>query len=109
MEQIKFYLDEHIHGAVAEGLRHRGMDVLTVQEADRAGLSDSEQLAFALAAHRVVVTMDSDFLDLATQGIPHAGIAYANRKRSVGDLIASLMLVHDVLSPGEMLDHVEYL
>jgi len=27
MEQISFYLDEHIHRAVAEGLRHRGVEV----------------------------------------------------------------------------------
>ena len=25
MEQIKYYLDEHIHSAVAEGLRRRGV------------------------------------------------------------------------------------
>ncbi len=43
MEQISFYLDEHIHRAVAEGLRRRGVNVLTVQEAGRAALSDSEQ------------------------------------------------------------------
>lgn len=45
MEQIRFYLDEHIPSAVARGLRHRGVDVLTVQEAGRSGLSDPEQLA----------------------------------------------------------------
>ena len=39
MEQIEFYLDEHIHSAVAEGLRRRGVSVLTVQEVGRAGLS----------------------------------------------------------------------
>ena len=47
MEQIRFYLDEHIHSAVAEGLRRRGVDVLTVQEARKTGLSDREQLTFA--------------------------------------------------------------
>lgn len=35
MEQISFYLDEHIHRAVADGLRHRGVNVLTVQEAGK--------------------------------------------------------------------------
>jgi Domain of unknown function (DUF5615) len=49
VEQIKFYLNEHIHSVVAEGLRHRGVDVLTVQEVGRIGLSDREQLRFALA------------------------------------------------------------
>ena len=41
----QFYLDEHIHSAVAEGLRRRGVNVLTVQEAGKTGLSDREQLA----------------------------------------------------------------
>ena len=60
MEQIKFYLDEHIHSAVAEGLRRRRVNVLTVQEAGKSGLSDRDQLAFALSEERVMVTMDSD-------------------------------------------------
>lgn len=30
MGQIRFYLDEHIPAAVAEGLRRRGVDSLTV-------------------------------------------------------------------------------
>jgi hypothetical protein len=48
MEQVKFYLDENVPRAVAEGLRRRGVDVLTVQEAENSGLSDHEQLTFAL-------------------------------------------------------------
>jgi hypothetical protein len=31
---VKFYLDEHIPKAVAEGLRRRGIDVLTIQDAE---------------------------------------------------------------------------
>jgi hypothetical protein len=109
MEQISFYLDEHIHRAVAEGLRHRGVNVLTVQEAGKSGVSDREQLSFALLKGRVMVTMDSDFLLLASEGVSHAGIAYANPQRSIGDLIGSLMLVYDVLTLADMTNHVEYL
>jgi len=109
MEQIKYYLDEHIHIAVAEGLRRRGVDVLTVQEAGRSGLPDDEQLRFALAEQRAVVTMDSDYLALAAQGTSHAGIAYVNPRRSIGELIVALMLLRDVLTPAEMVNHVEYL
>ncbi len=109
MEQIKFYLDEHIHSAVAEGLRRRGVNVLTVQEAGRSGFSDREQLAFALTEQREMVTMDSDFLTLAVEGISHAGIGYANPGRTIGELIRALMLLSDVLTPAEMADHVEYL
>jgi predicted nuclease of predicted toxin-antitoxin system len=68
MEQIEFYLDEHIHSAVAEGLRRRGVNVLTVQAAGRTGMSDREQLAFALSEGRVMVTMDSDFPKLTVEG-----------------------------------------
>ncbi|MDO9117903.1 MAG: DUF5615 family PIN-like protein [Nitrospira sp.] len=31
-DQVKFYLDEHVPKAVAEGLRRRGVEVITVQE-----------------------------------------------------------------------------
>jgi uncharacterized protein DUF5615 len=109
MEQIRFYLDEHIPRAVAEGLRRRGLDVLTVQDARRTGASDADQLAFAFAQQRVLVTMDSDFLILASRGQAHAGIAYAGAMQSVGDLIRAVMLLCDVLSSAEMMNHVEYL
>lgn len=109
MEQIKFYLDEHFPRAVAEGLRRRGLDVLTVQDARRTGSSDTKQLAFALAEQRVLLTMDSDFLILASQGVAHAGIGYANPTRSVGELIRAIMLLYGVLSPSEMMNHVEFL
>ena len=108
MEQIKFYLDEHIPSVVAEGLRRRGVDVLTVQEAGRSSLSDPEQLTFALAELRVMVTMDSDFLILASQGVSHAGIAYANPNRSIGEIIGGIMLLHDLVTPADMMNHVEY-
>jgi predicted nuclease of predicted toxin-antitoxin system len=58
---VKFYLDEHIPKGVVEGLRRRGLDVLTVQEAGRSGDSDEKQLAFAAREGRVLVTFDDDF------------------------------------------------
>lgn len=109
MEQIKFYLDEHIPNAVARGLRHRGVDVLTVQDSGRSGLSDPKQLAFALSEQRMMITMDSDFLILASQQVAHAGIAYVSPTRSIGDLIGSVMLLYDVLTPDDVKNHVEFL
>jgi predicted nuclease of predicted toxin-antitoxin system len=87
MEQIRFYLDEHIPSAVAGGLRRRGVDVSTVQEAGRSGLADPEQLRFARSEQRVLVTMDSGFLILASQGMSHAGIACASPRISIGEMI----------------------
>ena len=109
MEQIRFYLDEHIHSAVADGLRRRGIEVLTVQQARKTGLADREQLAFALDIKRVMVTMDSDFLVIASEGVSHAGVAYASPGKSIGELIRAIVLIHDVLTSADMKNHVEYL
>ena len=110
MERIKFYFDEHLPQAVADGLERRGVDVLTAQAAGRRALPDDEQLAFAWQQGRVMVTMDSDYIVLAAQGTLHAGIAYAKpNSRSIGQLIRELRLIHEVLTPAEMEGHIEYL
>ncbi len=109
-DRLRFFLDEHIPSAVAQGLARRGVDVLTAQQASRVSCSDESQIEFARAEGRVVVTFDDDFLVLAAKGIQHAGIAFAvAERRSVGELIYALLLLHDVLTPDEMLNHVEFL
>jgi predicted nuclease of predicted toxin-antitoxin system len=108
--QVKFYFDEHVPRAVADGLKRRGVDVLTTQEAGRAGLPDDEQVDFALGQERVIVTMDSDYIALAAKGTRHAGIAYSHSQSlSVGELIQALILIHETLEPDDMRNHIEYL
>ena len=43
-EKIRFYTDEHVAKAVVRGLRERGVDVLTVLQAEMLGASDEEHL-----------------------------------------------------------------
>jgi predicted nuclease of predicted toxin-antitoxin system len=102
-------MDEHVPSAVTQGLRRRGVDVLTAQEAAMVTASDEEHLAFALSQGRVIFTQDADFLRLHVAGSNHAGIAYVHQQTPVGDMIRGLMLIVEVLEPGDMLDHVEYL
>ena len=45
---IALYLDEHVQITLAEGLRLRGVDVMTTQETGNHSLCDEDQLAFAL-------------------------------------------------------------
>ena len=73
---MNFYLDEHIPKAVAEGLRRRGIDVLTIQDAGRLGVPDRKQLAFATMTRRVLVTFDDDFLALDASRVSHSGIVF---------------------------------
>lgn len=109
-DAIRFYLDQQQSPAVAAGLRARGIDVLTAHEAGRCGFSDLDQLAFAAAEGRVLVTFDTDFLVLHANGESHAGIAWCPAtKYSVGQLIDALTLVHGAMTPAEMVNHVEYL
>jgi predicted nuclease of predicted toxin-antitoxin system len=55
-ERIRLYTDEHVPRAVVRGLRERGVDVLTVSEAGRLGMTDEEHLRFARREGRVLFT-----------------------------------------------------
>jgi hypothetical protein len=106
---LRFHLDENVHPAIAQGLRHRGIDVTATNDVGLVSASDEHQLAFATGQGRVLFTHDSDFLVLHSAGTHHRGIAYsAPGRRSIGDLLRSLILMAEVLGPDEMVDHIEY-
>jgi hypothetical protein len=107
---IRFHLDEHVSSAVAAGLRHRGVDVTTADDAGLIAAKDVEHLAFAAASGRVLVTQDVDFLRLHAEGVAHAGIAYCHQQsRTIGEMLRRLVVIHSVLSPEEMTNSVEFL
>jgi predicted nuclease of predicted toxin-antitoxin system len=109
VSDVRYYTDEHIARAVAAGLRLRGIDVVTVPEAGMLGASDEEHLALALFEGRVVVTQDADFLRLAEQGHPHAGIVYAAQQTPIGTIMRGLLLIQNVLSAEDMVGNIEFL
>jgi hypothetical protein len=103
-------MDEHYPAPVSQGLRQLGIDVLTVQETGRGGLPDPEQLAYADAEERVVVTFDTDYLALHQSGIDHAGITWCHQQKyPIGMLIQLLQLLHGVGNRDQMRNRVEYL
>jgi hypothetical protein len=72
--------------------------------------ADPDQLAFATADDRVMVTFDTDYLALHNAGTHHAGIASCRAtKHSIGELIRLLLLLHGAMDRDTMRDHVEYL
>jgi len=103
-ERLHYYLDEHMRPAIAHQLRARGVDVMTTAEAGRAArrISDVDQLAFATANNQVLVTEDSDFVQLATAGQPHAGIVYFPVQLDIGACTAYLELLALTTTPDEM-------
>jgi len=109
-EPIRYFFDQNIYGPVFTGVSQSGIDVLTAQQAGRCGLADPDQLAFAQAQERVLVTFDPDFLALHNSGILHASIAWCHAtKYSFGQLIRLLVLLHAVSDKGSMKNRVEYL
>lgn len=102
-------MDEHVPRAVSEGLRRRGIDVLTTQEAGMLGADDDAQLDYATSRDRVMFTQDEDFLRLAAAEIAHAGIVYAPQGTPIGRMVRGLVLISEVYSAEEMVNRVEYL
>lgn len=109
MAEVRFYADEHIPNAVIRGLRQRGVDILGVADAGLIRAEDITHLRRARSEHRVIVTQDDDFLQLAADGAPHAGIVFAPQHTSVSALIRGLLLIHPVLDAEEMAGHIEFL
>jgi uncharacterized protein with PIN domain len=107
--KIKFYTDEHIPKAVIQGLRRRGIDILSVPESGMLEASDEEILDRALIENRIIITQDDDFLRLHSEGKKHSGIVYSPHGTSIGEMISGLMLIHQLLDSEEMKNHVEFL
>jgi hypothetical protein len=98
--------------AVADGLRARNVDAVSVYAISRAGqrIADADQLAYATAEGRVLVTYSrDDFMVLDAEwrraGREHAGILWCSERiiprRAIGTVIAALVAVdaaHDSLA-----------
>jgi hypothetical protein len=73
---MRFYLDENLSPLTAEIARQRGVDVVSAAEVGRFGLSDDEQLQYAAAEARCIVTRDYADFDRLTQQYQAAGHAH---------------------------------
>jgi predicted nuclease of predicted toxin-antitoxin system len=76
---VRLYFDRHIMSRLAVDLRGGGYDVLRTEEAGQDTATDEEQLAFATAANRTILTFNiRDFAPLheawQAAGRSHAGI-----------------------------------
>ena len=110
---LAFYTDHHIHRAIVEGLRRRGIDVITAFEDGRETDDDEALLERAASIGRILVTQDQDFLEIAPRWQRIArhfpGIVYAIQQRiDIGGTIEYLELIAHLKSPDEMRDSVEY-
>jgi len=64
-EGNRYLLDEDLPPAVAGIARNLGLDVVSVHEIDRRGLSDRQQFQFAIESGRILLTRNrNDFLQM---------------------------------------------
>ena len=111
---VRLYFDVHVRRAVADGLRLRGVDVLTAQEDETSELEDPELLDRATQLRRLLFTQDKDFLREATRrlraGEVLLGVVYAHQLRvSIGECVADLELIAKSTEPEDWVDRVEHL
>jgi predicted nuclease of predicted toxin-antitoxin system len=82
---VAFYAGVHFPRPLTDGLRRRGVDILTAQEDHAARLSDPELLDRATQMGRAVLTFDRDFLLEAARrleaGASFAGVIYVRAVR----------------------------
>jgi hypothetical protein len=111
---LGYYMDEHFPVAITNGLRRRGVDVLTAQEDGRDSAPDSELLDRATTLRRVFVTSDTDLLREAAArhqaGKEFTGIAFIQQFAiSIGDSVRDLEVLAGACDFDELLNKVEYL
>lgn len=103
---LPLYTDHQVQRAIVEGLRVRGVDVLTSFEDGTATWDDEDLLARATELGRVLFTRDDDFLRIAAMwsraNRQFTGIAYAHPLNvDVGDAVRDLELIAMVLSADD--------
>ena len=111
---LPIYMDENVHGAITNGLRQRGIDVLTVQEDSRSGISDPAVLDRAISLNRLLFSQDDDLLSEANKrlvvGTSFPGVIFARQtKVSIGTCIRELKLISTLGESDEFKNRVLFL
>lgn len=111
---VALYMDAHVHSAVTEQLRRRGIDVVTAQDDGSDTLADEELLSRATTLGRVMFTFDIRFKALAEdwqrQGKPFAGLAWGHPMRlTIGQMVLDLELIAQATDPADWQNIVERL
>ncbi|MCA9145925.1 MAG: DUF5615 family PIN-like protein [Planctomycetaceae bacterium] len=109
-----FYMDVHVPSAITEGLRRRGIDVLTSQDDGTRQLNDEVLLVRATALERILFTQDEDLLAIASawqhQGRVFAGLAYCHQLGAgIGEIVEDLELIATCANDEEVRSQVVFL
>ena len=107
-------MDHHVHAAITDGLRRRGVEVTTAHEDGAAGMDDDQLLARATQLERTLFSQDRDLLVLTEQwlrtGRNFAGLIYAHQLGiTIGQAIRDLELMAQALDPEDIRNRIEFI
>lgn len=110
---LPLYMDHHVHVAVTDGLRRRGVDVLTPFEDGTADWDDERLLERATSLGRILFTQDRDFLALARHrqqtGHEFSGVVYGHQlSLPIGRAVRDLHLIAAACDPEELQNRIEF-
>ena len=108
---VCLYMDVHIRTAVTEGLRRRGVDVLTAQEDGADRLTDELLLERASQLGRPLVTHDIRFHAMAEawqlSGRPFCGMIFGHPMQvTIGQCVKDLELIAKATEPSDWVSAV---
>ena len=111
---IHLYMDHHVPRAITDGLRARGVDVITAFEDGTSELDDIGLLDRAAELGRVLFTRDYDLLREATElqrtGQSFHGLIYAHQLRiSIGACIRDLEIIAKAGEPEDLMSKIQFL
>jgi uncharacterized protein with PIN domain len=103
---VKLYVDADITPRLARALRERGYDVLSAHEAGMAEASDSEQMAFATAHERALLTCNAGdftaiFEDYWDADREHFGLI-VSEQLELGEMIRRVTRLLDAVDLEDM-------
>lgn len=111
---LTIYMDVHIPRVITNGLRQRGVNVITAQEDETATLDDTDLLDRATELGCPLYTHDYDLLAEAhrrqEENVAFARVIFTHQiDSSIGRCIEDLELIANACEPEDMINKVEFI
>jgi hypothetical protein len=111
--KVRLLLDEDVHFSLAIALRKRGFEVLHVQELERKGMTDREQLNFAVVNERCLFSFNvKDFVILHNEYMKsdqeHFGII-VSKQLPIGETLKRLLRLLQIHDQTSIKNRLEFL
>lgn len=111
---LSLYMDHHVHASITDGLRLRGIDVVTTRDDGTSDWDDEDVLRRATDVGRALFSQDRDLLVIAHQwqktGREFAGLIYAHQLEiTIGQAVRDLELIATACDASDMKNRIEFL